>query len=308
MVDLRQLRYFVAVAEELHFGRAAARLHMAQPPLSQQIRKLEEAVGVQLFFRTKRTVRLRPAGEMFLRHVLPLLADVDRAVTSARQADSGHTGSLALGFVSSAPYTVLPNLLRAYRSAFPAVTLRLAQLNIATQIESLKRGRIDLGVLRPPVDDAAIVTQVLLTEPMTLALPSDHPLCARSVVPPRLLEHEPLIVVPRDRAAFADVTVRFCHRHGFEPNVVLEATEMHTVIGLVSSGIGAAIVPDSMRNLQLAGVTFRSIRGAPKTEMALAWRAGNDSPTVASFVELARGLMRGRGGIVSRMPRPASAR
>lgn len=296
MIDLRHLRYFVAVAEELHFGRAAARVHIAQPPLSQQIRRLEQELGVQLFHRTKRTVRLRPAGQVFLQHVLPLLNDLDRAVELARQAHSGQAGSLAIGFVSSAPYTVLPDVLRAYRGAFPAVTLRLVQLNIATQLESLKRDRINIGVVRPPIADPGIVTEVLLNEPLILALPVAHPLAALDSIAPRLLENEPFVVVPKDRAAFADLGLRFCREQGFEPKVVQEATEMHTVIGLVSAGIGLAIVPESMRSLQIPGVVFRILEGAPTTEMALAWKAGSDLPTVAAFVALAKKVV--KSGVV----------
>lgn len=294
MIDLRHLRYFVAVAEELHFGRAAARVHIAQPPLSQQIRRLEEELGVELFHRTKRTVRLRPAGHVFLRHVLPLLNDLDRAIELARQANTGKAGSLAIGFVSSAPYSVLPVVLQAYRSAFPAVTLQLEQLSITTQLESLKRDRINLGVVRLPIDDPEIVTEVLLNEPVILALPAGHPLAALECIAPPLLEHEPFVLVAKDRPGFADLALRYCREHGFEPKAAQEATEMHTVIGLVAAGIGLAFVPESMRTLQVPGVVFRKLERAPTSEMALAWKAGCDLPTVAAFVALAKTVVKSR--------------
>ncbi len=291
MIEFRHLRYFLAVADELHFGRAAERLHMAQPPLSQQIQRLESMVGVQLFVRTRHSVRLTPAGEVFASEVRPLFESLERSVQHARHIESGWTGSLTIGFLSSAPYTVLPAILRAYREAFPGVTLDLRQMSASAQVEALQLRQIDIGLLRPIENDSVVKTQRLMSEPFVLVVPNLHPLVSQDDVSASALRDEPFIMVPHHRGTFGKIVEAFCEAHGFTPRVAMEAAEMHTVVGLVSAGLGIAMVPASIQNLRLPGVVYRPILDAPLAQTDLAWRQDATSKTIASFVSIAMAIV-----------------
>jgi DNA-binding transcriptional LysR family regulator len=303
MFELRHLRYFAAVAEELHFGRAAAKLHIAQPPLSQQIRRLEAIVGAQLLERTKRSVALTAAGEAFLRYARSILADAERAQDVARRTQEGAAGTLVVGFMSSAPYTVLPPLLRAYRAAYPGVALEVVQMTIADQLEALDRGRSTPTSMRPPLPDGDVVAATLLREPLIVAMPASHPLARRKSVSGPMLAAEGFVMVTKRRAAMADVVAAFCRRSGFEPRVVQEANEMDTVVGLVSAGLGVTLLPLSACQVRIPDVAFRRLQGAPHVDTALAWKAVGSSPTAAAFVSLAKRTIR-RGLANVALPHP----
>lgn len=289
-MELRHLRYFVAVAEELHFGRAAERVHISQPPLSQQIRQLEEEIGVELFHRTKRRVLLTHAGKIFLDEARQILDMSGRAVHSAQRAERGEIGRLVMGLVSSATYSLAPSVLRSFRERFPDVELILGELTTDQQLEALQKGRISIGFLRRPVRNNALHIETILREPFMVALPADHAAAAYSHLSLQMLATEPFIMFSREESAtFYDETMNLCNQAGFSPKVAQEAVQIPTVLGLVSVGVGIAIVPASARNLQMTGVTYRALTGVTQTtELAMAWRRGDESPVLLAFLDVAR--------------------
>lgn len=289
MIEFRHLRYFVVVAEELHFGRAAERLHMAQPPLSQQIRQLEEQLGFQLFYRTKRTVRLTEAGQVFLDHSLQLLQNLDRAVESGRQASRGEVGKLSIGFVSSATYSILPPILHEFRDRLPQVNLTLRELTTDEQVRWLWENRIDVGFIRPPIEEARLTTQLILQEPLVVALPETHALAALPMVPLRSLVGEPFILFPRRLApGLYDQIISLCQSANFSPKVVQEAIQMQTIVGLVAAEMGVAIVPVSIEHLGRTGVVYRPLQEpTPQAAIALLWNPHTLTPVLQRFLEVA---------------------
>lgn len=287
-MELRHLRYFIAVAEELHFGRAAARLHITQPSLSIQIRDLERAVGVPLLARTGRRVQLTEAGRVFLDGARLVLAQVETAIQDARRAYRGEIGHLALGFVGSAAYRVLPHLLRTFRAARPDVTLRLSSMTTKEQLAALSERQIDLGLLRLPVENAGLAWYVVAREPLMAVLPARHPLATQAQIPLEALASEPFILYPRaDSPAIRDSIIALCHKAGFSPNIVQETGEMQTIVGLVAGGVGNALViaPEGYRGT--GDVVFKTLAGddIPAWDMALTWRFDNEeSPVIRSFL------------------------
>lgn len=292
MIELRHLRYFLAVAEELHFGRAAARLHMAQPPLSQQIRQLEAELGFKLFHRTRRQVELTTAGHSFLADCQGILQQLDRAIQRGQQINRGELGQLSIGFVSSATYNVLPSILRTVRQTLPEVTLTLRELTTDQQLADLQAGRLDVGFVRPPVDLATFATLTVLREPLAVALASTHPLAASAAVSVRSLVHEPFILFPRPLApGLYDQIIGLCQQADFSPAVAQEAVQMQTIISLVAAEIGIAIVPQSLENLQRTGVVYRPLREpTPPATIALIWPEQGRSPTLQRFLQIVQTL------------------
>jgi DNA-binding transcriptional LysR family regulator len=288
-MELRHLRYFVAVAEELHFGRAAERLHMAQPPLSQQIRQLETEIGFDLFRRTKRSVQLTEAGQLFLDRVRVIFAQVDQAIEIGRQASRGDLGQMVVGFVGSAAYNVLPPILQSMRTQVPGVVLELRELTTVQQLQWVAEGNIDVGFVRPPVDLPGIKSEVIFQELLMVALPECHPLCQGKTVAVRSLMNEPFIQFPRVLApGLYDPIISLCQQAGFSPNVVQEAIQMQTIVSLVAAEMGVAIVPASLQNLQRKGVVYKPLAEVtPLVAIALVWRKF-PSPAVQRFVEVAR--------------------
>jgi DNA-binding transcriptional LysR family regulator len=274
--ELRQLRHFVAVAERLHFGRAAAALHISQPPLSRSIRDLEERLGATLLARTRRRVELTPAGSHFLEEAKRLLLQLERAVLDAGSMAAGYSGRLRLGFVSLADYGVLPGLLKAYKAARPGIALALREMLSPEQAVALTAGELDFGLLLPPVagDLEHIVVQ---RERFLAALPSGHRLARkRGRLAMRELAQESFVMVPRAIApGLYDIVAGLAARAGFSPQVAQEAIQMQTVVSLVSSGLGVAIVPTSVANLGRRGVAYRELADAhPRLDLWLAWRRG----------------------------------
>lgn len=289
-MELRLLRYFVTLAEELHFGRAAKRLSMTQPPLSQAIGGLERELGVRLLERTRRKVALTHAGGAFLEEARITLARAAQAVEVARRADRGEVGHLALGYLSATAYSLLPLVLRDFRRGFPGVKLELKELTLPQQLEALRHGDVDIGLLRPPVADAELASETIHTEPFVVALPARHALTALRRVPARRLAAEPFVMFPRQPGLVNhDLVMGYCLRAGFTPRVAQEANQTHTVVGLVSAGIGVALVPASAQRMGLAGVAYRALREAtPQSRTAIAWRRADASPVVAAFLDVAR--------------------
>ncbi|NEX61906.1 LysR family transcriptional regulator [Noviherbaspirillum galbum] len=293
-LELRQLRYFVAVAEETHFGRAAARLHMTQPPLSQAIQSLEAALGAPLFERTKRSVALTPAGEALLPEARRLLQQAAGLPDLVRRAASGEAGSMTLSFISTADYSVLPPLLREFRERFPQVGIELREATTDVQLDDLLAGRIDAGLLIPPLPEKALAEleyMTVLSEPLVLAAPQGLAgLAGTEAADLRQVGDMPLIIFPRRIApAFHDAILGCFRDAGLTPRIGQEAIQMQTIVGLVSAGMGIALVPQSVSNLKRPGVDYKPLaRGTAPVETGLAWRRDNRSPVLRSFLELLR--------------------
>ena len=289
-MELRQLRYFVAVADELHFRRAAARLHITQPPLSQQIRLLEEELGCKLLNRSQRRVELTTAGEAFLRDARELLADLDRAVTTARRIGAGQDGRLRISFVGSALLSTVPEVVQRFRLARPNVEVELREQATTEQLSALRAGVVDLGLVRPPIDDLAGLRQELVLRESTVAVvPAHHPLALRQRASLEQIAIEPLVMFPRDQApGFHDVLMASLASSGVTPRIVQYAPETTTIVGLVAAGIGVSLVPASVARLGLDGVAYVQILNAPASELVAVAREDDDSALVTAFVEQAR--------------------
>lgn len=291
-IEMRQLRYFVTVAEELHFGRAAVRLHMTQPPLSQAIAALEDGLGTALFLRNRRTVALTPAGSALLPEARRILSEAALLPELARRAASGEAGRLALAFITSADYSVLPPFLRRYTERYPGVQLVLQEATSDVQIEDLLRGRIDAGLLIPPLPDrarAALDYMKVLDEPLILCAPAGL-LRKKGAVALRNLPSLPLIIFPREISPALHDAILSCFRAaGITPAIGQQAIQMQTIVSLVSAGMGLALVPQSVSNLMRPGVEYRALADAtPLVETGIAWRRDNPSPVLKGFLELLR--------------------
>jgi DNA-binding transcriptional LysR family regulator len=264
IVELRQLRYFVAIAEEGSFSRAAQRLHVSQPPLSTQIKSLEHGLGTQLLTRTNRGVALTAAGRVFYQEVRAVLARLDSARGKILQADRGDVGMLSIGFVSIADYGVLPPALKAFRAQLPLVEVQLHELTTDAQIRELRAARLDLGIGLAPVEEPDLEFTTVLREELVLASPAGQVDAGSGGVDLRTLSKASFIVPPRDIASgLYDLTISRCRASGFAPRIVQNARQMQTVIGLVSCGMGIALVPASVRNLKRTGVSYQRLRGRP---------------------------------------------
>ncbi|MGS2585903.1 LysR substrate-binding domain-containing protein [Streptomyces hebeiensis] len=280
-MELRRLRYFVAVAEELHFGRAAERLGIAQPALSQQIQRLETDLGVRLLIRNRRRVTLSPAGNAFLPGARETLAHADRAARTARRTAAGELGRLVLGFVGSAADELLPRVLPVFRARLPDLRLVLREMTSAEQLAALARGGLDLCLMRPPSPPVpGLRTRLLTRQPLVAVLPSGHPLADLEEIAPADLRGESLVLFPREKGPWLhDVITSYCHRaDGARPEVAQEAVMMQTIIALVAAGTGISLVPASQRSLARPGVVFRPLTGAPVVDLVAAWSEPPYSP------------------------------
>ncbi len=284
-VDVRRLRYFIAVAQEMHFGRAARRLNVAQPALSRQIAQLELALAAQLFDRSRSQIRLTPAAEALLPHARDILRRIDQAAIIVRQAAEGGTGVLNIGFVGSATYSVLPDILKAYRAAYPRVELVLHAMNTSELRQALVERRIDAAFARPSIEDAEIVNETILVEPLIVALPDDDPLACEAAIPLEALRARPFVLYPRHpRPSFADRIIDICEASGFSPAVAQETMELQTALGLVAVGVGISLVPASVERSHRHGVAYRPLSTpGPTTDLSLSYRGDNNSPLLDKF-------------------------
>jgi DNA-binding transcriptional LysR family regulator len=294
-MDVRQLRHFAAVAETLHFGRAAERLGMTQPPLSQSIQALERDVGALLFARSKRSVRLTPLGEQWLPEVRAALAAIDALPAAARRLRDGQAGRLALSFVSTADYSVLPGLVRRYAQAYPDVEIQLFEETSDLQIPATVAGERHVGIIIPPADralPAALAYRRLLLEPLIAAVPSawieEGRIASPSAISTAEVLSSPLILFPRQSApAFHDLVTGYYARLGGAARIAQQAIQMQTIISLVSGGLGIALVPASLRNLARTGVRYLPLAGeAPVLETGLIWRRGEAPVTLENFLAM----------------------
>ncbi len=293
-MELRHLRYFIAVAEELHFGRAAARLHVAQPPLSRQIQSLERELGVPLFIRRNRRIELTTAGHVFLEGARRTVDAAELAARDAQRAGRGEIGRLALGFVGSATYAVLPALLHSFRTRYPDVELSLQAMTTQEQVAAFQQRSIHIGILRPPIGERMLALHTIARESLLIVLPESHPLAHSEQVRLAALADEPLILYPRaDGPGIHDAIVSLCLQAGFTPRIVQEAAEMTTIAGLVAGGIGLALVLAPIAHLHSWGVVYRPVDGdVPSWELALAWRHDNISTVVRAFLSTAHEVLR----------------
>ena len=302
-MDVRQLKHFAGVARTLHFGRAADELGMTQPPLSQSIMALEREVGAPLFVRTKRSVALTPFGAQWLIHVRTVLDEVSALPGIAKRLREGTAGHLAISFVSTADYSILPALVRRYASLFPDVEISLTEATSDVQIAALLEGKGHVGLVIPPPNATfpePLCYLPLVTEPLIAAVPdswiSDRKLIlSADQLLPEAIVGLPLILFPRQSApAFHNLVTGYYAEHGGQARIVQEAIQMQTIISLVSAGMGIALVPASLRNLARTGVSYIDLGGtAPVLETGITWRSRDTTPTIDRFVSIARDMITG---------------
>ncbi|PGX23286.1 LysR family transcriptional regulator [Priestia megaterium] len=288
-MELRHLRYFKTVAEELHFGRASKKLNMAQPPLSKQIKQLEEELGVKLFDRTRPQIRLTRAGQEFLSRIHSIFDDVETAVRETQKIEQGKKGHLTIGFSVSASYELLPKIIREYQLKYPEVDLDLRELTTVEQVEALRKEEIQVGFLRTPIDQEMIETQVLHNEKFLIALPEDHPSSVEKVSVLGDLRNESFIMFPRKMGpSNYDEIIALCRNSGFSPNITLEVSQIQTIVNLVASGLGIAVLPESVKIAQRSGVVYRPLRETTGFDIAVAWRRNNNSLLVQNFLSITK--------------------
>ena len=296
-MELRHLRYFRTVASELHFGRAAEKLHIAQPPLSHQIRQLETELGFELFNRTKRSVALTPAGHVFLTQVDRIFQQLEQAIEIGRKTSRGELGQISIGFVGSATYNILPSILQQFRDRYPQVHIELHELTTDRQLIWLHEGRIDIGLMRPPIIEPDVSSQVIFQESLVVALPVTHQLATMATIDLASLATEPFILFPRQLApGLYDPIITICQAAGFSPLVVQECIQMQTIVSLVSANMGVSILPESIKEVQRYGVVYKPIQDptipvsilvSRLATISIVWRTNDDSPTINRLLEIA---------------------
>ncbi|WP_233858523.1 LysR substrate-binding domain-containing protein [Paraburkholderia sp. HD33-4] len=289
-MELRHLHYFVTVAETLHFGRAAERLHISQPPLSRQIALLEEEVGVVLFERNRRSVKLSAAGERFLLDAKDILGSVERAKQNALTASQGASGSLSVGFMFAAAYSVVPPITLAYASRFPAVDLHLTESIPRLLMQDMRQSSTDVALMYPPEDHPELETRTVFREPIVAALPADHRL-ARGSGPIDVVElkGESFLISPRAAAPYIyDIIIGHCKQRGFTPKIRLETNYQQTIVTLVGQGLGVALVHRSMKTARPRNVKFRPLQNPPYVELNVTWDRLNRNPCIGTFVTVAQ--------------------
>lgn len=286
-MELRHLRYFAAVAETKHFGRAADRLHMAQPALSQAVRQLEAELGTPLFARTTRQVDLTPAGEFLRDEAARILSAIDDSVRGVRRIAEGRQGLLRIAFTGTAAHIQLPRIARAVKRELPGLALEIhADLLTAAQVAGLTDGSLDLGVLRPPTTGDALTLRTIAHEPLVLAVAADHCLAGEAVVSMADLRMEDFIAFSGARSVVNEAVLRTCREAGFTPTVAHEAPSTTVMLPLVAADLGVALVPASVRAAPLVGVVFRDVSDAASLDVAIAWRTDDRDPALLAVLEV----------------------
>ncbi|BAZ37335.1 LysR family transcriptional regulator [Calothrix sp. NIES-4101] len=291
-IELRHLRYFLAVAEELNFGRAAERLNITQPSLSRQIQNLEKELDILLFERNQRQIKLTLPGQIFLAEVEQIMIRFDQGMRVAKRASCGEIGQLTVGFQGSSMYDIIPVSIKAFRDRFPDVEIVMQHMTTSEQVIALGKNDLDVGFVTPPITDTNLEVEILLQEPLILALPENHPLAAQSEIAITTLANEPLIVASRDRGCgLYEQIFDVYQRAGLRPNFVCAAREMQVMLGFVAAGIGISLLPSHVKNFQRTGVVYRVLTPeAPIVGLSIAWKAENLTPALSAFLEIIRSL------------------
>ena len=293
-MDSRRLRMFLTVARELHFSRAAQQLHISQPALSQQVRALERDLQVELFVRTSRIVVLTAAGEALFASAPRALYELDRTIETTQKAAAGNMGRLVIGSVRTGLAEVVPHVMRAFTIDHPLIRFEVVHMDTALQLRAIVGRRIDVGIVRsaPPTD--SLLIEPLVSEPLMLALPADHPLARASTIDPALLANEPFVSWPRHLGAdFYDIVIAYCRQQGFSPHIKTEGADVDSQLALVSAGFGVSLQPAFYARACPADVVFRALTGVvPTVDLQMAWR--HDSrPAVTQFIDAARHTLGG---------------
>jgi DNA-binding transcriptional LysR family regulator len=288
-IDLRHLRYFLAVAETLHFSKAAQLLGIAQPPLSQQIKRLEQLLGHRLFDRTTRGVKLTLAGQLLAERARSTIEKVQDDLAQVRRLGRGEEGTLTVGFSGSVMFTDLPSAIGTYRRRYPKVELRLRESNTSAQISALLMGTLDLAFLRDGDATEGIEISTLFEERYVAVLPVGHALAGKRSVHVRDLRNEPFILFARRMGPLAfDRTIACCEQNGFRPNIVQDAPQWPTLVRLVAAGLGVSLAPGCVANVAIPGAVYREVRAACRTTVDLGVKAGAASTLAGNFIEIAR--------------------
>ena len=289
-MEIRQLMYFIAVAEELHFGKAAKRLGMTQPPLSQQIISLEEFLGVKLFYRTKRKVTLTDAGQFFYQEVININNNLSSAIKGTKLIDRGMLGMLKIGF--GPDYGTLTKILKVYEEKFPNVEIRLEQMPTSEQILALDKQEIQIGLLPGPVERKNIDSMIVAKYPFKIVLPYDHPLATEKDIDLVDLKEESFIMTPREiGSSYYDLIINICNKAGFNPNIQKKTYELQTVIPLVAANMGVAILPQMLEYFKREEVVFLPIKNCDEyLKMCIAWNKEARSPLIDLFIKITQGI------------------
>ena len=295
-MELRHLRYVVTLAETLHFGRAAERLHLNQPPLSHQVRQLEDELQVKLFHRTKRQVQLTDAGRMFVQEARVILAQAAHASNLASRMTRGQVGQLTVGVAGPADAPIFVEILRAFATRYPKVHIVLRNLGSMDQTQAISEGRLHVGFVALPIDNAGLATETVLRQPILIALPPEHPLAAHERVPLHALADEPQIMFARSNAPrFFDAVLAACRQAGFSMNIAHEVDNLYTACALVAAGLGVCFVPAGVQDGRTSSMVFRPVVPALPIEMeiALAYKPQPATELVMLFVEVVKEVMAG---------------
>ena len=290
MVEIRHLRYFIAVAQESNFSRAAEKLHISQPPLSQQIQKLEEDLGIILIERGTRPVMLTEAGKFFYQQALGLVDQFDQFIDKTQKMARGEEGALTVAFVSSSTYELMPGILRNFRKLYPGINLNLIEKNTPQQLESLRNKQINVGIGRPFPEDPEIESHWILDESVVVAIPSEHAWTNKTSVSLTELKDEDMInFYWSHEPSFGNFVMTTCRKSGFEPHVVQRTGELQTALGLVAAGIGVALLPESVEHTSREGVKYIPLKSpSPTISMVAAYRKDDSSPILKRFLDVVR--------------------
>jgi DNA-binding transcriptional LysR family regulator len=299
-MELRQLKYFITVAEELHFGRAAESLHLSQPALSKQIQALEDSLEIQLFERTKHWVRLTIAGQKFLETAHRILHEVEEGIQITRQVADGEIGRLRIGFTESTLFCLAPDIVKTYREQYPQIELILTNRGTEAQVEALRTHQIDVGFVYLPIREPSLSIHPLFEEVYIIALPTLHRLARQRRIALQSLANEPLIFYPRSLAPVLYANfIKCCEQAGFLPNIVQEAELAQTRLGLVAADVGITFVLSNAQSLSAKGVVYRPLmEDSLMLKLALAWRQNESSPVVYEFLKMLKTIKFANGGVV----------
>ncbi|CAN7544322.1 LysR family transcriptional regulator [Pseudoduganella sp. LjRoot289] len=292
-IDLKQLKYFLAVAEEKSFSRAAERLHISQPPLSQQIMKLESELGVRLFARTTRTFELTVAGKALMSEASDLLAKMRMTIDTIRQIDRGEVGRLRVGIVGSAMWGPIPSLLEEFQSKFPRVTWTIHEFGPTVQYDALRAKQIDVGFWREPrlndddLKNDNLRQELCFRENVCVALNEHHPLAKQDAIELTDIASEPMLTLALDKSAFPRYLIQCCVRAGFQPTIFQEASEPQTLLAMVGAGLGVALLPETTSRIGWPGVVFVPIRtNPPSANLYITYTTLDDAPVVRAFLNI----------------------